>query len=279
MPVKSAVNLRRLLIPLPWRLPNGIKNASDGELESSSEVCEEWSWICGGAVVLGVLAEVAIAWCHPLYDSFWERWGSVIADGVVMLGVAGEVQFSMMVFRRDKELKRRSDEKVANANKIAAQATKDAADARERTAEIEKLTAWRHISAVARSAIAEAIRPNATMLDIQLEFENGSPEAFSYAREIGALFRASGVEKIQFVGNSFIIGYVFGLQIGVPPDTNISSIANAFALAGLEPNIVNDDMSKRRPSRQSPPNLYIFVGAKPPPVFDLSGAVSGESNI
>ena len=100
-----------MLIPFAWRLPKGIKSASDEALELSGDACEALSWRCGGIVAIGVLAEVAIAFFHPPYDSFWEQWGSVVANAVVMLGVAGEVQFSMMAFRRDKELKRRSDKK------------------------------------------------------------------------------------------------------------------------------------------------------------------------
>ena len=73
-------------------------------------------------VVAGVFSELAIAWFHPSYDSLWERWGSTIANAAVLLGVAGEIQFSMMAFRRDKELKRRSDEQVAEARERAAKA-------------------------------------------------------------------------------------------------------------------------------------------------------------
>jgi len=137
MPIKRAHNLRTSLILFAWRLPNGIMNASDGELESSGDVCETWSWVCGGAVVFGVLAEVAIAFCHPPYDSFLERWGSVIANAVVMLGVAGEVQFSMMAFRRDKELKLRSEKKVVEANARAAEALLKAEEERHARVKLE----------------------------------------------------------------------------------------------------------------------------------------------
>jgi hypothetical protein len=126
-----------VLIPFEWRLPNSIKIASDGDLESSGDACERIGWICGGAVALGVLAEVAVAWWHPPYNSFWEQWGTVIANAIVMLGVAGEVQFSRMAFRRDKELKLRSDEKVAAANERASEAAARANEARDRAAQAE----------------------------------------------------------------------------------------------------------------------------------------------
>ena len=120
IPIKRARNFRAGLIPFAWRLPKGIINASDNELESSGDACETLSWVCGGIVVLGVLAEAVLAGLHLPYDSLWERWDSVIANAAVVLGVVGEVQFGMMAFRRDKELKRRSDEKLTKAHlKIA----------------------------------------------------------------------------------------------------------------------------------------------------------------
>ena len=36
-------------------------NATDCELELSSESCERWGWLCGGIIVAGVVAEVVIA--------------------------------------------------------------------------------------------------------------------------------------------------------------------------------------------------------------------------
>ena len=92
-------------------------------------------------VVGGVIATVIIAAAHPLYDSFWEQWGSAIADSFVAIGVVTEIKFGQMAGLRQNELRRRSDERVAEANARAAQATKDAAETRERAAQIEKLTA------------------------------------------------------------------------------------------------------------------------------------------
>jgi hypothetical protein len=109
--------------PFPaWRLINGIKNASDDALDRSSDACEYWSWYSGGLVVVGLIAEVIISLSHPSYDSVLERWGSTLSNALVFIGVAGEIQFSRMGFRRDHEIKRRSDGKVAAANDRAAKA-------------------------------------------------------------------------------------------------------------------------------------------------------------
>lgn len=93
--------------------------------------------MCGGLVVAGLAAEVALAAFHPPYDYFLSRWGSVLTTALVAIGVFGEIQFGRMGYRREQELKLRSDERFTAANVIAEQARKEAAEARERTAKLE----------------------------------------------------------------------------------------------------------------------------------------------
>lgn len=120
--------------PFPaWRLINGVTNASDDDLDASADSCENWSWYFGGLVAFGLIAEVILGVLHPPYDSVWSRWGSTLANALVFIGVAGEVQFSRMGFRRGHEIKRRSDEKVAEATGRAAEAVQKASEADDRT--------------------------------------------------------------------------------------------------------------------------------------------------
>jgi hypothetical protein len=108
MPIQNPTN------PFPaWRLPNGIINASDGDLERSIGSCERWAWVGGGFVIVGVAAEVGIAAYHPPYDSWIEQWGSAIANSLVAIGVALEIMFSRMAGLRQDELRRRSNEQAA----------------------------------------------------------------------------------------------------------------------------------------------------------------------
>lgn len=141
-------------------------------------------------VLIGVAATVAIAAIHPLYDSFWERWGSAIADSLVVIGVFIEIRFSQLAGLRHGELKRRSDERVAEANQSAAQAIKDAAEARERTAEVERLTAWRRVNRKFKEKIVAAFAQKP--LRILIEYQTGDPEAFSFARDFAELFSELG---------------------------------------------------------------------------------------
>lgn len=109
-----------------WRLTNDVMKASDAALKDAGESCERWGGGSAALVVIGVLAEVAIAAYHPQYDSFLEQWGSTLANVLVAIGVAAEVQFGRMGRRRDAELQRRSNDKLGAAEKIAAEASERA---------------------------------------------------------------------------------------------------------------------------------------------------------
>jgi len=120
-----------------WRLVNGVMNATEKELEESGESCERWGGYGAGIVVLGVIAEVAIAAFHPPYDSFLEQWGSTVANSLVAFGIAVEVQFGRMGHRRQSELQRRSNDKVSAATKNAGEANERAAKADLARAKLE----------------------------------------------------------------------------------------------------------------------------------------------
>lgn len=92
-------------------------NATEAELEASSESCERWGWRCGGLVVVAIAAEVLIAAFNLPYGSFFERWGNVLAGALIALGVAGEIMFARMGHSRQSELSRRSNDKLADANR------------------------------------------------------------------------------------------------------------------------------------------------------------------
>jgi hypothetical protein len=52
----------------------------------------------------------------------------------------------------------------------------------DRVADIERLTAWRHIAPEKQEQIALEFSPIAPSLDVLIEFQNGDPEAWSYAK-------------------------------------------------------------------------------------------------
>jgi hypothetical protein len=114
IPVKKA---RRF--PLPeWYLPKGTINASDSDLEGASSSCERWGLGFAGLVVVSVIAELAIAWAAPPYLLFLRL--SAVADGGIAIGIVGEIALGTIWNNRiQTELRKRSNEKVADANKRA----------------------------------------------------------------------------------------------------------------------------------------------------------------
>ena len=138
---------------LPLLLPcrkNGVINASDSELEQAAGICERVAAWSTFLVFIGLAFEGWIAVKHPKFDSPLERWGSFWADVLVAVGVLGELLPSMLVRRYNTEVKRRSDEKLAEAVRRAAEAEKE-------TASLKARFSWRQLSAEQKSAISSVL--------------------------------------------------------------------------------------------------------------------------
>src|SRR2546425_932936 len=141
-------------------------NRTDQNLKDAIASNEKSALWFAGAVVFGLVLEVVFAAAfHGPPETFLSHWGPVGADIIVALGVAGEVWFGRKSRIDSEELTRRSEERLAEANRSAAAAheraaglEKEAADARARTAEIERLTAWRHITSTQHDQIVDALR-------------------------------------------------------------------------------------------------------------------------
>lgn len=126
-------------IPFPaWNLKNGAMNASDAQLDASSESCESWGWACGVLIVAGIAVQLFIAFTNPPYGSPWQQWGSIVAYLLVAFGVWGTIMFSLMQRSAQKELARRSKAKSDHADERVAQARESAAKSQASAAEAEK---------------------------------------------------------------------------------------------------------------------------------------------
>jgi 4-amino-4-deoxy-L-arabinose transferase-like glycosyltransferase len=132
-----------------WRLKNTVKNASDEELEASADACEWWGWRGAMLLMIGLIAEIVLAWWDPPHESIPGRWGNVFATLLVAIGVGFEVQFARMGHRRSNELDRRTKDKLGEAIERAAEAGKAAAEATKQALEsqlaLEKFKAPRSV--------------------------------------------------------------------------------------------------------------------------------------
>lgn len=100
-------------------------------------------------------------------------------------------------------------------------------------------------------------------IDLIVEYQYGDEESFVYARDIVTTF--VGLAVIRSEPNTFVGVPTFGLFVAAAAPIDIEVIAKAFDDAGIEFSRMHKDLSAHLPRNEKPPNLYIFVGLKPPP--------------
>jgi hypothetical protein len=257
--------------PFPaWRLPKGIIKASDSELEKSIESCERWEWFGGGLVVVGVFAEVVIAVIHPPYDSFMEQWGSSIANSLVAIGVALEIKLGQMAGLRQNELKRRSDEKVAEANTRAA-------EAELRTEQLRSELAWRRISTQQAEKLSEILgRADIPKFGLRIFHVANDPEAVTLSQDIAEVFRRNGW-PVLFVATTHFIPPGMMIPLYSAPDLDACGITRAaFQNAGIQflggyPE-ESSGMTTASGDDIPGPAAAIYVGSRVPPKLNPPAA-------
>ena len=118
------------------------------------------------SVIAGLVIELFSALGVALFglaNKTMERWTALFATFLIAGGVYAELRFGRKPSEAHKELRALSDQKVADATVKAAGAhdraailEKETADANAHAAEIERLTAWRRLSAEQRDIILTA---------------------------------------------------------------------------------------------------------------------------
>lgn len=234
-----------------WRLAN-LEEASDEELEVAAAACETLALASGILVILGLSIEVLEALFYLQTCPFFERWGAVIADVPVAVGVFGEIYFSAKGGARQSQLQHRSKDRLREAT--------------ERTAEIQKLTEWRHITPEQFKQISDAIADKASTLDVLIEYERGDPEAYSYAREITQIFQRIKPSKIRFTSNQWMGMQMFGLAFEFHVGYDGHPIINAFKTAGVSVTDFRErDLNGVIFGSNSAPTFHVIIFPKVPP--------------
>lgn len=276
MSTPNAIPPQKPSKPFPaWRLPNGVMKASEPELEGSIGSCERWEWFGGGLVVVGVIAEVVIAVIHPPYDSFWEQWGSSLANSLVAIGVALEIKFGQMAGIRQNEIKRRSDEKVAEANARAA-------EAELRTETLRGELAWRRISAQEAEKISEVLsRSDLPKFGLRIFHVANDPEATTFSQDIAEVFRRNGW-PVLFVATTETIPPGMMIPLYAPPDWDACGITRAaFQNAGIKfmggyPER-SGGMSMASGDEITGPAAAVYVGSRIPPNLNAPAATAATN--
>jgi hypothetical protein len=194
-------------------------------------------------------------------DADWP--GAMVASGVAL-----ELTFGFRGTHLQGVLTARSKVELGKAVKAAGEANERAANAELRTAEIERLTAWRHISPEQRDAIATEVgKIGSDNIDLLVEWQNGDAEAFMYSRELIRAFVHTGVTKIRWLANSHVQATWFGLNWAAS-DERIDLELLRELLPPIQAARLPIDLSRHlgRTNPPSAPNLYVFVGPKPPAI-------------
>ena len=104
-----------------------------------------------------------------------------------------------------------------------------------------------------------------------IEYEQNDPEVFSYAEDILKIFRAAGVTKVSAMPLTHMVPMP-GLFVQISPSLKDFGIEAIFAAANFPVAVfVKDISSERLPKGPPPPNIFIWVGGKPPVSFDSTG--------
>jgi hypothetical protein len=250
---------------------NDFINATNKQLEDSSESREHRAFRFAGLVILGLVSEVAIAIAHPAYDSFWDRWGSVFADVLVAVGVAGEVLFGRMGHRRDAELQKRSKKLLAEANERAAKAELE-------TEWLKSQFAWRRLSPDSIKLISDTL-DGFQKMSVMITFVGNDPESNNFSHELGTVFKKNGW-KFGFTSGSFAGAVTFGVIIAQPSSKDeiaaCAAVRTAASKAGVKffgGFIPQWFMGSGSGESVASPCAQIYVGPKPMPTT-MSAAIT-----
>jgi hypothetical protein len=113
------------------------------EIEDNESRAEWGAW----AVVAGLVIEIVLALGVSLGmdKKGLENWGTVIADCLIVLGVYCEIHFGRKASAGNVELRRRSEDKVAEANSRAAEAQLETERLRAANLSVQRLLTPRRI--------------------------------------------------------------------------------------------------------------------------------------
>ncbi|HEY8697005.1 MAG TPA: hypothetical protein VIM02_05265 [Rhizomicrobium sp.] len=179
---KPAETTRHLTV---WRLrfKKGVNSASRVILEPMSERLADAELFFAGVVVFGIVLELAIAFAHPSYETRLARFGPIVADALIALGLVFEILTSSRLRIIEGELRSRLEVRLRQAYQWAAEANvrADKAEGRLDDAERDLDSAWR----TAHSAQEQADSAEARLRDAESALDSLWREAEA-AREKAA---------------------------------------------------------------------------------------------
>jgi hypothetical protein len=276
-------------------------NAPDEAIDSASESCERWEIGFAILVILSVVAETVLATAHPSYDSLLALWGSVITDALIAIGIVGEVIFGRIDGRYQTELRKRSNDRLAQvefdngflqesaarANERAAEALQKAAKSDLDRAKIEQRLAYRSLNDEQFGFVVDQIREfSGTPVSIVIR----SPESIEITLITNLLIHVVSTAGWRVVTGGkidrgpLVVGIPIG-AIGEQSEKAGRALAEALDRSGIkarfDPGVIrvigsrfvgSSDPALVLPGAGDPSIVTIIVGMKPEQWEAASGA-------
>lgn len=150
---------------------------------------ERWSARATLLIFFGIVVDIATVLYVPHERA--EIAGSLIANGLIGVGLIVEYIVILRAITASGEAQREADERVGIAEKQAAEANARAAEAELRTETLRSELAWRRISTQEAEKISEVLgRADLPKFGLRLFHVSGDPEAVTF---FGILLRSLGV--------------------------------------------------------------------------------------
>jgi hypothetical protein len=255
-------------------------DAIEDKLKEGEDRDDTLAKLGGVAVVLGLLAEVWLAFKFAKGVSVLEHWGPVVADVLVAAGVATEILFAARARSKAEARKLLSDSKVAEANERAAEANRKAEEA---ALELARFKAPRILNNEQLYRVADKLKPFAPLI-FDASVNPGNPEYVHCLRSIEIALTVAGWKQAGWDGpgtrvNRQSVGLpAFGsnssvsnvaISFLVDNDSPKTLISTAAAMALVDALFVEGIVAEARPTMerdesgaQKPRPIHIAVGTK-----------------
>jgi hypothetical protein len=169
-----------------------LKDRTDEQIESLSGVYEKWAVGGAVAVIVGIILEVVIVIKNPPYGGPCQQYGSLVADLLVGFGIIAEVWFGKRESLCQSELRRRSNERLAEAVVQASEASERASKAELATEQLKRESAWRTLTQEEHIGLVEALKAGGPPASVRFSVVADDQESLYFAGQISIAFKAAG---------------------------------------------------------------------------------------
>jgi hypothetical protein len=248
------------------------------EIEDNASRAEWGAW----AIVVGLVVEIILATGISLgIEKNWlENWGAVAADCLIALGVYCEIHFGRKASRGEAELRRRSEQKVAEATERAAEAQLRAAEADLARVKLEEKLAPRQLSLAQRNELIDRLKSFPGMIAHFWIYPAGTADTYWFGDLLYNLVQGAEWDAAKWILTTGIPSPVGGITITWRDGSLVNkqaaeTFADGLREAGIyavASNAFSEHDQTIGPQRQPaipvlgairPPTIRIFVATKP----------------